>query len=316
MLGTVPVARRQWPVTEPYDFWQTTRLLRTGGRDPTVVREPNGLWRTTHTVAGPATVRIRVLGTSNRVVGAWAWGPGAEAALEDVPRWVGLHEAPWVLPAHPVTDRLLHEHPGIRMTDTRAVFEAVVNAVLQQLVTWNEAAMTWRRLVEGLGEPAPRPGSPDSALPPELEALRLSPTADAMLRAGEATLQSYGIGRKRARTLLHVARVAHVLEQAADLPTERAAAHLEKVRGIGPWTSATVLGMRLGRPEPVLLGDFHLPNTVAWALAGEPRGSEERMVELLAPFAGHAFQVVRLIYAANLTAPRRGPKRALRTTGR
>jgi 3-methyladenine DNA glycosylase/8-oxoguanine DNA glycosylase len=311
----MPVARRQWPVVEPYDFWHTTRLLRTGGRDPTVVREPDGLWRTAHTPEGPATVRIRVLGATQRVIGAWAWGPGAAAALDQVPYWVGLVEAPWRLPAHPVTDRLLKTHAGIRMTDTRNVFEAVVNAVLQQLVTWNEAAMTWRRLVEGLGEPAPRPGSPAAALPPELERLRLSPTPEALLRAGEARLQSFEIGRKRARTLLHVARAAHVFEEALGLPTDEAAAHLEKVRGIGPWTSATVLGMRMGRPEPVLLGDYHLPNTVAWALAGEPRGTEERMLELLEPFDGHAFRVVRLIYAAGISAPRRGPKRAMRQTG-
>ncbi len=309
-------ASRQWPVTEPYDFWQTTRLLRTGGRDPTVVREDQGLWRTAHTPDGPATVRVRILGETNRVVGAWAWGPGAEAAVAQVPAWVGLNEPPWRLPAHPATDPLLKTHPGIRMTDTRNVFEAVVNAVLQQLVTWNEAAMTWRRLVEGLGAPAPRPGSPNRSLPSVLEGLRLSPTADAILRAGEATLQSFGIGRKRARTLLHVARAAHTMLHALDLPTEQAAQHLQRVRGIGPWTSATVLGMRMGRPEPILLGDYHLPNTIGWALAGEPRSTEARMLELLAPFEGHAFRVVRLIYAAGITAPRRGPKRAMRQTGR
>lgn len=62
------------------------------------------------------------------------------------------------------------------------------------------------------------------------------------------------------------------------------------------------LGMRLGRPEPLVSGDLHLPHTVSWALAGEPRGSQARMAELLAPFDGVAFYIVRLLYAARIEA--------------
>ena len=70
-----------------------------------------------------------------------------------------------------------------------------------------------------------------------------------------------------------------------------------------------VLGLRLGRPEPIVTRDVHLPHTVCWALAGEPRGSDARMMELLAPFGDQAFQVVRLLFAARIDAPRRGPRR-------
>ena len=87
-----------------------------------------------------------------------------------------------------------------------------------------------------------------------------------------------------------------------------AAALLQKVRGIGPWTAGMVLGMRLGRPEPIPVGDFHLPSTIAWALAGEPRATDARMLELLAPFGDQAFRVVRLVWAARIEAPRRGPR--------
>ena len=44
--------------------------------------------------------------------------------------------------------------------------------------------------------------------------------------------------------------------------------------------AATALGMRLGRPEPIVRGDAKLPHTVCWALAGEPRGSDARTSSL------------------------------------
>ena len=113
-----PGAERRWPRPTPWDFFETTRLLRTGSGDPTVHRLSDGLWRTAHTAAGPATVRLRVA----EDVHAMAWGPGAEAVLDDVPDWIGLQEPPWTLPEHPVTDRLLAAHRGLRGTDTHDLF--------------------------------------------------------------------------------------------------------------------------------------------------------------------------------------------------
>lgn len=292
-----PDASGCWPLPSAYDFGETTRLLRTGMRDPTVRREPDGLWRTTYTAAGAVTVRLTV-GSSLR---ADAWGPGAHAVMPDIPRWVGLHEPPWALPAHPVVDRLMKQHRGLRGTDTRDVFTALMAVVLQQRVTWEEAATWWRRLCERLGEPAPGPVD-----------MRLPPTPRVVRAGGPERLQDCGIGVQQARTLVELARVAHACQRAADLPTNEAAALLQKVRGIGVWTAHLALGLRLGRPEPVPLGDFHLPHTVAWGLAGEPRGTDARMVELLAPFEGQAFRVIRLLLAARIEAPKRGPRYAPR----
>ncbi len=293
-----PEAVGTWPLPRAYDFFETTRMLRIGSRDPTLFREPDGLWRTAHTLDGPATVRLKV----GETLRAAAWGPGASAVMQDVPRWVGLHESQWELPSHPVTDALLRRHKGLRGTDTRDVFEALLVAVLHQLVTWVEAAASWRRLCQTFGEPAPGP----------LHHLRLSPTPSAIRVAGTARLEQLGIGSQRARTLMEVALRANGLQKAAELPTAGASQLLQSVRGVGAWSAAHVLGYRLSRPEPVLVGDYHLPNTVAWVLAGEPRGTEARMLELLRPFEGHAFRVVRLLNAARIRAPRRGPRRSWR----
>jgi 3-methyladenine DNA glycosylase/8-oxoguanine DNA glycosylase len=104
--------------------------------------------------------------------------------------------------------------------------------------------------------------------------------------------------------------VAHRLEEPTDPHELRR--RLETVPGVGVWTSAEVAIVALGDADAVSVGDFHLPHAVTWALAGEPRGDDARMLELLAPFAGHRGRVARLIEAGGMTAPRFGPRTPLR----
>jgi 3-methyladenine DNA glycosylase/8-oxoguanine DNA glycosylase len=64
----------------------------------------------------------------------------------------------------------------------------------------------------------------------------------------------------------------------------------------------------LGDPDAVSVGDFHLPNLVAFALAGEPRADDSRMLELLEPWRGHRARVIRLLESSGIAAPRFGPR--------
>jgi 3-methyladenine DNA glycosylase/8-oxoguanine DNA glycosylase len=82
--------------------------------------------------------------------------------------------------------------------------------------------------------------------------------------------------------------------------------------GVGPWTIAEVAIVAAGDADAVSVGDYHLPNLVSWALAGEPRGDDTRMLELLAPFAPHRGRVQRLLERSGLGAPRYGPRLAPR----
>jgi 3-methyladenine DNA glycosylase/8-oxoguanine DNA glycosylase len=66
----------------------------------------------------------------------------------------------------------------------------------------------------------------------------------------------------------------------------------------------------------VSIGDYHLPNVVAWALAGEPRGDDARMLELLEPYAGHRGRVQRLLEAGGIGAPKFGPRADIRAIER
>ena len=272
------------------DFCEWDAAIPRFDGNPTAFGEP----RDSPKVRRPCASQPSRSRASKRRSGARVLAP----ALEVVPRWLGLHEEPWELPAHPVVDRLMRDHSGLRLNDSGDVYRALVPAILQQRITWEEAAFLWRRVVETLGEAAPGPAD-----------LRLAPTPSQLRSVGVARLVQLGVARQQARTLHEVAFLASRLQRAAKLPTSQAAALLQKVAGIGPWTTAVALGGGLGRPEPIVLGDLHLPNTVAWALAREPRGTDERMQELLAPFAGQCYRVIRLLLASGIRAPRRGPRR-------
>ena len=75
------------------------------------------------------------------------------------------------------------------------------------------------------------------------------------------------------------------------------------VPGVGAWTIGSVLGPALGDDDAVAVGDFHLPHIVAWELAGEPRGDDDRMLALLEPYRGVRGRVVRLLVLAGRRPP-------------
>ena len=95
-----------------------------------------------------------------------------------------------------------------------------------------------------------------------------------------------------------MAREARRLDAAFERAPAAARVVLSSVPGCGPWTVEITLGFVLGDPDAVPTGDLHLPHEVAWVLAGEARGSDRRMLELLSPFAGQRFRVLRLLLAA------------------
>ena len=122
----------------------------------------------------------------------------------------------------------------------------------------------------------------------------------------------FGIERRRAELIRRVAARAPWFEAVADLPFAEGYARLRAVPGIGPWTAAEVGVRALGDPDAVSVGDFHLPNLVAFALAGEARGDDARMLELLEPYRGQRARVVRLLELSGIRAPRYGPRLSTR----
>ena len=252
------------------------------------------MWRATHTPDGPGTIHLRPDGGEPE-----AWGPGAGWLLDRVPAMTGaLDSLDGFDPSqHPVVARLAHRMASVRLPRTERVLDALVPAILEQKVTGLEARRSWAGLVRLLDEPAPGP------VP-----LLLTPSAARLLEVPSYAFHRLGVERKRADTIKRCARVAQRLEEAVGLGADVLDRRLRSIPGVGAWTSAEVRLVALGDADAVSVGDYHLPNAVAFALAGEPRGDDDRMLELLAPFVGHRGRVVRLIEGAGITAPRRGPR--------
>lgn len=181
------------------------------------------------------------------------------------------------------------------------MFPRLLRAVLEQKVTGKEAYQAYSAIVRKFGAPAPGP----------VPALWVPPDPADIAAAPYWVLHPFGVEQRRADTLRRAASVADRLERCAD--SVEATARLTALPGIGPWTAAEVVRVAYGDPDAVSVGDYHLPNMVAWALAGEPRADDARMLALLAPFAGHRGRVCTLLAAAGMGAPRRGPRMPLRS---
>jgi 3-methyladenine DNA glycosylase/8-oxoguanine DNA glycosylase len=142
--------------------------------------------------------------------------------------------------------------------------------------------------------------------------LLLPPAPGALAALPSFRYHRAGIEVRRAATIRGLAMRAERLEEAARMPMDDASRRLRAFPGIGAWTAARVAYAALGDADAVPVGDFHLPHAVAWLLAGRPRGDDDLMLELLAPFAGHRGRVLRLLIAAGIRAPRFGPRMPLR----
>jgi 3-methyladenine DNA glycosylase/8-oxoguanine DNA glycosylase len=127
------------------------------------------------------------------------------------------------------------------------------------------------------------------------------------------SLHRLGVERKRADTLRRVGTHARRLEEAVDLAPDAARARICAVPGLGPWSAAEIALVALGDPDAVSVGDFHLPNQVAWALAGQARGDDAMMLELLEPWRGQRGRVLRILTAGGVRAPKFGPRQPLRS---
>jgi len=305
-----PLERRFVP-TRPVDLRLTLAIHRRGPRDSTMRYSSDGsTWRTTRTPDGPATIRLVPEGSGIR---AQAWGPGAAWAIEQAPELVGADDDPGDFVAladrHPLIRTLLARYHAIRIGRTGRVLEALVPAIIEQKVTGEEARAAFVALVRRHGEPAPGPWEGEGRPAP----MRVVPTSELLAGLPGYAYHPLGLERRRADAIRFAASRAGRVEECARLPLPDAYARLRALPLVGPWTEAEVGLRAFGDPDAVSVGDFHLGAAVCWALAHEEHGSDDRMLELLAPFAGHRARVIRLIEAAGIHAPRRAPRVAGRS---
>jgi 3-methyladenine DNA glycosylase/8-oxoguanine DNA glycosylase len=293
---TVAAVPRRTIVPPPqFDLRRTLRSAGIGRRDA-----DGTIWHSSRTAGGPATISIR---RSSGELAIEAWGAGAEVLLDQAPRILGLDDRPSAFAPGSGPLRDLHlRSAGLHLGSTGNVYEAIIPTVMGQLVTTTEAKAGLRALLRAHGESAPGPGAAPSLLP--------SPQTLGGL--GYADLHPLGIERKRADVVIECARRAGRLAEALTMTPSDARRRLLAVRGVGPWTTETVMGVAYGDRDAVPTGDHNLPHTVSWVLAGEPRGTDDRMLELLEPFRPYRRRALVLLKQSGIHPPRYGPRLPIR----
>jgi hypothetical protein len=298
--ATAPVPHSR--AVRPRSLRATLGCFRYGSGDPTTRLGASTFARATLTPDGPATLLLRWRHDHSSELDVDAWGPGARWLAARAPSMTGDHD-----PAPPLPDvsssvtRAQRDHGGLRIGASGDLFHELLPTIIAQRITGGEAVRQWRRLCLALGEPAPGP----------VAGLCLPPHPAQLARRPAWWFHPLGIESKRARALTEVARHAERLWDWAAAGPCTAGAGLALLPGIGPWTIGSVAGPALGDPDAVAVGDYHLPNLVAWHMAREARADDDRMLSLLVPFAGQRGRVIRLLGMTGVRAPGFGPRKRI-----
>lgn len=259
--------------------------------------------RASRTPDGPVTVRFV---STDDGVEVESWGHGSEWMLEHAPAWCGaLDDVDGFDPPHGVVRDVWRRRRGFRITHTGLITERLVPIVLEQKVTGGEARRAYRGITHAIGEPAPGPFG-----------LLMPPDPTRVTEMAYFEFHPFGVEQRRANVLRTMCSRAAWLDTAETLPLEAAKARIRSLHGIGPWSVAEVARIALGDADAVSVGDYHVPNIVAWALAHEPRGTDERMLELLEPFRPHRGRVQALLELSDIRAPAFGPRMEVRAIDR
>lgn len=277
----------------------TLGAFRNGAADPTTRWENSTFWRATWTPQGPAAVAITLLPDDR--IDVDGFGPGAPWLVDRAPFMIGLNDdQPPVTAHHDAVHRAQRSWATLRLGRTDTPYHELIPAVLGQRITARDAAIQWRALVQRFGCHAPGP-HPGLFLPPDPEVLAT---------VAYHELHELGIERRRAETIRRVARSATSLisEIRPDSPSESTAS-LMRILGVGQWTAAVAGSVAFGDTDALQVGDFHVKNTVAWALRGEIRGTDDEMIRDMAVYAGQRHRVVLWLTLDGWRAPRRGPGR-------
>ncbi|WP_132992323.1 DNA-3-methyladenine glycosylase family protein [Gordonia zhaorongruii] len=288
--------RRAWSQPGAVSLSAVLGVHRRGKGDPAYrVAQDGSIWRAVHTPEGPGTITVARAADG---FAARAWGPGAEWLLRGAPDLVGASDEPEGLEKladaadDRVVRRLIAGAPGLRIGRTGLVWETLVATIMEQKVVGTEAYRGWRYLLTRYGEPAPGPVPADMRVPPPREVWR---------DITESDWHRSGLEPVRMRTIRAAAAVD--VEGKADV--------LAGLRGVGPWTAAHVRARALGDADAVPVGDYHTPSVVGTALSGH-RVDDAGMLDLLEPYRGHRYRLIRLCEIVGGMPERRGPRMSVR----
>ena len=176
---------------------------------------------------------------------------------------------------HPLVSRMR----GVRPPRYPTVWEACVNAIIFQQISLHAASSIMGRLTVGLSEPVERSG------------VRLYPfpSPEQILSTPDSVLRGAGLSAGKLATLRRVADAlgagAIDEEQLERLASPDAAALLQSIKGIGPWTAVVILLRGLGRLDVFPANDTSVARNLR--LVGGPAVLDvETLLDTLGPERG------------------------------
>lgn len=179
---------------------------------------------------------------------------------------------PWLAP-------LASRMRGVKPPRYPTLWEACVNAVVFQQVSLLAASAIMRRLTVALRTPLEREGTLLYAFP---TAARLMSMADGVLRATGLSASKLATLRRVGDALGSGALTEPMLD---DRGTPDAAALLQEIKGIGPWTAAVILLRGMGRLDVFPLRDTSVARNLA-IVTGASGVDVARTLRDLAPQQG------------------------------
>jgi len=293
----------------PSDVGATLSWFQHGRHDPTTWLAATGrgpsstghFVRATLTPEGPGTLALH---WNAHEISIESYGPGSAWLRQQARGMAGADDSAehgLELSEHPVVAAAALANRFLRIGASNCLYHELVPTILEQRVTVEEAHRQWRQLCGALGDPAPGP----------FARLLLPPDPALIAQRPSWWFHKLGIERHRANALISVARHASKFWCWSAQGASEVSAKLRLILGVGEWTIGSVLGPAIGDPDAVAVGDYHLKNMIAFNLAGESRGTDDRMLELLEPYTGQRGRVVQHLARYGSAAPKRGPKRRL-----
>lgn len=272
------------PVRAPYRLDLTVNVLRRLSTNLVDVLTPDGSYvRWLGDASEFALVRVSQPSPETLTVGIEGQRREHPRLLQLVRRMLGVEvdltpfyrSASKVHWLHPLVSRMR----GVRPPRYPTLWEACVNAIVFQQISLHAASAIMSRLTRVLSEPIERNGA----------RLYRFPSAEHFLSAPDSVLRSAGLSAGKLATLRRVADAlgAGVLDepQLERLSSPDAAALLQSIKGIGPWTAVVILLRGLGRLDVFPANDTSVARNLT--LVGGPATLDvETLLDTLGPERG------------------------------
>jgi 3-methyladenine DNA glycosylase/8-oxoguanine DNA glycosylase len=273
---------------EPFALHPTVDMQALGRFDPSV-RRSRDRFQKVHIAADGRAVVWQIT-RRPRGIAVLLFGGDGDALDRFVAQFPLADGASSFRPEHPVLRRVACTFQGLRLVRVPWIFDVAAGAVLQQRVRWKVAYNDFRRVAQRWGT--------------RTAAGTAFPSATQLAAVPLSKAEAIGIDAKRARALIGLARAEATRSFLHEhVGADELRQRLLRIPGIGRWTANTITGFATGDADAVPIGDLHLPSLVTSVLAGEAEGTDERMLELLEPYRGQRFRVIRLLSWASRHAP-------------